>query len=41
LEVAPKLNRLGSTLCFAEAVVSADGHPCAKAHGTFRVVRRV
>lgn len=40
VEVAPKLNRLGSTLCFAEAVVSADGYPCAKAHGTFRVIKR-
>ncbi len=38
--VEPRLNRLGSTLCFAEAVVSADGAPCAKAHATFRVVRR-
>ena len=40
VEVAPKLNRLGSTLCFAEALVTADGAPCAKAHGTFRVMRR-
>ncbi len=40
VEVTPKLNRLGSTLCFAEAVVTADGAPCATAHGTFRVVRR-
>lgn len=40
VQVEPKLNRLGSTLCFAEAVVTADGAPCAKAHATFRVVRR-
>jgi uncharacterized protein (TIGR00369 family) len=40
VQVEPRLNRLGSTLCFAEAVVTADGAPCAKAHGTFRVVRR-
>ncbi|HLY78370.1 MAG TPA: PaaI family thioesterase [Caulobacteraceae bacterium] len=40
IEVQPKLNRLGSTLCFAEAEVVADGVTCAKAHGTFRVVRR-
>lgn len=40
VEVAPKLNRLGATLCFAEAVVTANGEPCAKAHATFRVVRR-
>lgn len=40
VQVEPKLNRLGSTLCFAEALVSADGAPCAKAHATFRVVRQ-
>ncbi len=40
VEITPKLNRLGGTLCFAEALVTADGEPCAKAHGTFRVVRR-
>jgi uncharacterized protein (TIGR00369 family) len=40
VQVTPKLNRLGSTLCFAEAVVTADGAPCAKAHGTFRVIGR-
>jgi len=40
IEVTPRLNRLGSTLCFAEAEVTADGQPCAKAHATFRVVRR-
>jgi uncharacterized protein (TIGR00369 family) len=40
VEVAPRVVRLGSTLCFAEATVSADGEPCARAHATFRVVRR-
>jgi uncharacterized protein (TIGR00369 family) len=40
VEVTPKLNRLGSTLCFAEAAVTADDNLCAKAHGTFRVTRR-
>jgi uncharacterized protein (TIGR00369 family) len=40
VEIEPRVNRTGSTLCFAEAVVTADGQPCAKAHGTFRVVRR-
>jgi uncharacterized protein (TIGR00369 family) len=38
VQVTPKLNRLGATLCFAEAVITADGAPCAKAHGTFRVI---
>jgi len=40
VEIAPKVNQLGSTLCFAEAEITADGAPCAKAHATFRVVRR-
>jgi len=40
VEVKPKLNRLGSTLCFAEAEVTADGNLCATAHATFRVTRK-
>jgi uncharacterized protein (TIGR00369 family) len=32
--------RPGSTLCFAQAFVTADGQPCARANGVFRVVRR-
>jgi uncharacterized protein (TIGR00369 family) len=28
----------GSTLCFAQAFVTADGKPCARASGVFRVV---
>jgi uncharacterized protein (TIGR00369 family) len=39
VEVRPSLSRLGSTLCFAEATVTADGEPCARAHATFRVVK--
>lgn len=30
--------KLGSTLCFAQAFITADGHPCARANGVFRVV---
>ena len=30
----------GSTLCFAQAFVSADGKPCARANAVFRVVGR-
>jgi uncharacterized protein (TIGR00369 family) len=30
----------GSTLCFAQAFVTADGRPCARANAVFRVVRR-
>jgi len=40
VEVKPKLNRLGSTLCFAEAEVTVDGRLCATAHATFRVTRK-
>jgi len=30
----------GSTLSFAQAFVTADGQPCARANAVFRVVRR-
>jgi uncharacterized protein (TIGR00369 family) len=30
----------GSTLCFAQAFVTADGKPCARASGVFRVIGR-
>lgn len=30
----------GSTLCFAQAFVTADGKPCARADAVFRVVGR-
>jgi len=40
LQVTPRLVRAGSTLCFTEAMVTADGEPCARANATFRVVRR-
>ncbi len=32
--------KLGATLCFAQAFVTADGQPCARANGVFRVVGR-
>jgi acyl-coenzyme A thioesterase PaaI-like protein len=40
VEIAPTVNRAGGTLCFAEALITADGAPCAKAHATFRVIKR-
>jgi uncharacterized protein (TIGR00369 family) len=40
VEITPKVNRAGSRLCFAEAAVTADGAPCAKAHATFSVGRK-
>jgi acyl-coenzyme A thioesterase PaaI-like protein len=30
----------GTTLCFAQAFVTADGQPCARANAVFRVVGR-
>jgi uncharacterized protein (TIGR00369 family) len=30
----------GSTLCFTQAFVTADGQPCARANAVFRVVRK-
>ena len=30
----------GSTLAFAQAFVTADGQPCARANAVFRVVRK-
>lgn len=30
----------GATLAFAQAFVTADGEPCARANGVFRVVRK-
>ena len=38
VEIVPTVTRAGSTLCFAEATVTADGEPCGRAHATFRVV---
>ncbi|WP_293676724.1 PaaI family thioesterase [uncultured Phenylobacterium sp.] len=30
----------GGTLCFTQAFVTADGQPCARTNGVFRVVRQ-
>ena len=31
--------RRGSALCFAQALITADGEPCARANATFKVMR--
>lgn len=31
--------RTGASLCFAQAFVTADGEPCARANGVFKVVK--
>jgi uncharacterized protein (TIGR00369 family) len=38
LEVDTVFVKPGATLCFAQAFVSADGKPCARANATFRVM---
>jgi acyl-coenzyme A thioesterase PaaI-like protein len=38
IEVQPSVVRVGGSLCFASALVLADGEPCARANGTFRVL---
>ncbi len=40
VEITPKVNRAGGRLCFVEALVTADGEPCAKAHATFSIGRK-
>lgn len=30
----------GSTLCFAQAFITADGEPCARANAVFRLVKK-
>ncbi len=38
IEVQPTVVRVGGSLCFASSLILADGQPCARANGTFRVV---
>lgn len=38
LQVAPSVVKRGRSLCFASALVTADGKPCARASATFQVV---
>ena len=40
LEFTTAFVKNGGTLSFAQAFVTADGEPCARANGTFRVVRK-
>ncbi len=40
LEFDTNFVRAGSTLCFAQAMVTADGEPCARANAVFRVVKK-
>jgi uncharacterized protein (TIGR00369 family) len=38
LQVEPTVVKRGRSLCFASALVTADGKPCARASATFQVV---
>jgi uncharacterized protein (TIGR00369 family) len=38
LEITTEVVKTGHRLCFAQALVTADGVPCARANGTFSVV---
>lgn len=38
VEVQPSVIRNGTSLCFASALILADGMPCARVNGTFHVV---
>lgn len=38
LQVQPSVVKRGRSLCFASALVTADGKPCARASATFQMV---
>jgi uncharacterized protein (TIGR00369 family) len=38
LQVEPTVIKRGRTLCVAQALVTADGKPCARANATFQVL---
>ncbi len=40
LEFTTVFVKAGGTLCFAQAFVTADGEPCARANAVFRVVKK-
>ena len=40
LEFDTNFVKAGSTLCFAQALVTADAEPCARANAVFRVVKK-
>ena len=38
LEIDPEPVKVGGSICFARALVSADGTPVAMAHATFKIL---
>lgn len=39
LQVETDFVKLGGSICFAQCFVTADGEPCARANGTFKIIR--
>lgn len=40
LQITSSVVKAGASLCFAQAIVTADGRPCARANATFKVMGR-
>ena len=40
IQIDTSFTRTGSTICFAQAFITADGTACARANATFRVVQK-
>jgi acyl-coenzyme A thioesterase PaaI-like protein len=40
VEIVPTVIRAGGSLCFASALITADGEVCARANATFKVAAR-
>ena len=40
LQITPSVVKAGASLCFVQAIVTADGRPCARANATFKVAAR-
>ena len=38
VQVEPSVIKRGASLCFVQALITADGEPCARANATFKVV---
>jgi uncharacterized protein (TIGR00369 family) len=39
LQIEPQVIKLGTSLCFVQALITADGVPCARANATFKVLQ--
>ena len=41
LEVRPEVVKIGSSLAFAQCLVTTDGKPCARANATFSILKKL